>query len=90
MHMQQQTHHKKGNESPAYLDPQMMMRTQILLDRDSILKYMIRSMCHFNDKEMLLIPFNTGNYWLLLSISTMYDQVWYCDSSKPIDPYTGE
>jgi hypothetical protein len=67
-----------------------MMRTQILLDRDSVVKYMIQAMRHFNNKEMLVISFNTGNRWLLLLISTTYDQVWYCDSSSPTDLDTGE
>jgi hypothetical protein len=88
--MQQQTCYKKGKESPTYLDPQLMMRTQILLDRDFIVTYIVRAMRHFNDKEMLVILFNTGNYWLLLNISTMYDQVWYCDSARPTDPDTGK
>jgi hypothetical protein len=43
-----------------------------------------------DDKEMLVVPFNTGNQWVTLSISTKYDQVWYCDSSRPIDPRTGD
>jgi hypothetical protein len=66
---------KKGIESLAYLDPKMMMRTQILLDRDCVVKYMIKAMRHHNDKEMLIILSNMGNHWLLLSISTTYDQV---------------
>jgi hypothetical protein len=64
---------KKGKESLACLDPQMMMRTQILLDRDFVVNYMIQAMHHHNDKEMLVISFNMGNHWLVLSISTMYD-----------------
>jgi hypothetical protein len=47
-------------------------------------------MKHYIDKEMLVIPFNIGNHWVTLSISTKYDQVWYCDSSRPTDPITGE
>jgi hypothetical protein len=39
---------------------------------------------------MLVIPFNTGKNWVTPSISTKYDQVWYCDSSTPTDPITGE
>jgi hypothetical protein len=34
---------------------------------------------------MLVISFNMDNYWVTLSISTKYDQVWYCDS-RPTDP----
>jgi hypothetical protein len=47
-------------------------------------------MKHYIDKEMLVIPFNIGNHWVTLPISTKYDQVWYCDSSRPTDPITGE
>jgi hypothetical protein len=89
-HMQQQTRHKKGNEPPAYFDPQMMTRIQILIGRDCIVKYLIHAMCHHNSKEMLVIPFNTSNHWLLLSISTTYDQVWYRDSARSTDPDTDE
>jgi hypothetical protein len=39
---------------------------------------------------MLLVPFNMGNHWVTLSISTKYDQVWYCDCLRPIDPITGD
>jgi hypothetical protein len=44
----------------------------------------------YRDKELLVGPFNTGNYWVTLAISTKYDQVWYCDSSRLIDPITGD
>jgi hypothetical protein len=46
-------------------------------------------MRHYRDKKILVIPFNMDNHWVTLSISTMYDLVWYCDSSMPIDPITG-
>ncbi len=47
-------------------------------------------MKHYRDKEMLVVLFNTDNHWVTLSISTKYDLIWYCDSSRPIDPITGE
>jgi hypothetical protein len=47
-------------------------------------------MRHYRDKEMLVVPFNMGNHWVTLSISTKYDQVWYYDSSRPIDPITND
>jgi hypothetical protein len=47
-------------------------------------------MKHYRDKEMLVVPFNTDNHWVTLSISIKYDQVWYCDSSRPIDPIIGD
>jgi hypothetical protein len=46
-------------------------------------------MKYYRDKEILVIPFNTSNHWVTLAISTKYGQVWYFDSSKPIDPITG-
>jgi hypothetical protein len=33
---------------------------------------------------------STGNHWVTLSISTKYNQIWYCDSLKPTDPITGD
>jgi hypothetical protein len=71
--MQQQALHKKGKKSPAFLDPQMVMRTHITLDRKGIVAYFVKPMSHYKDKEMLVVAFNTGNHWLLLSISTKYE-----------------
>jgi hypothetical protein len=89
--MQKQTHNRKGKESPAYLDPQMVMRTQIRLSWKEVVAYFVKAMKHYNDdKEMLVIPFNTGVHWVNLSISTKYDQILYCDSSRPIDSKTGD
>jgi hypothetical protein len=68
----------------------MMTRTQIMLDRDFVVKFLVQAMHHYNDKVTLIIQYNMGNHWLLLSISTMYDQVWYRDSTRPTDPNTGE
>jgi hypothetical protein len=67
----------------------MMMRTQILLARKDVV-YLVKAMSHYSDNEMLVIPFNTGNHWLLLPISTTYDRVWYCDSSRPTYPKIGD
>jgi hypothetical protein len=39
-------------------------------------------------KAMKNVPFNTGNHWITLAISTKYDQVWYYDSSRSIDLIT--
>jgi hypothetical protein len=68
----------------------MTMRTNIMLLQKEVATYFVKAMNHYKDKEMLVIPFNTGNHMVLLSISTTYDQVWYCDSSRPIDSKTGD
>jgi hypothetical protein len=47
-------------------------------------------MSHYKYKEKLVVPFNTGNHWVLLLVSTKYDQVWYCDSSRLIDSKTSD
>jgi hypothetical protein len=60
--MQQQTLNKKGKESPAYLDPQMLMITHIQLAQKDIVAYFIKAMSYYKDKEMLVIPFNMGNH----------------------------
>jgi hypothetical protein len=73
--MQQQTHNKKGKESPAYLDPQMVMRTHIHLSQKDVVQYLVKAMTHYKDKEMLVIPFNMDNHWVTLYISTTYNQV---------------
>ena len=62
----------------------------MIADRSAVVKYLVKAMRFYKDKEMLNIPYSTVNHWILVTISTMYDQVWYCDSSRPADPDTGE
>jgi hypothetical protein len=66
-----------GKESPAYLDPQISMRINLLVasSRKYVVAYFVKAMRYFSDKEILVIPFNTGNHWVTLAISTKYDQV---------------
>jgi hypothetical protein len=59
--MQQQTLHKTGKESPAYLDPQIVTRTNLQTSRQEVVAYFAKTMRHYKDKEMLVVPFNTGN-----------------------------
>jgi hypothetical protein len=68
----------------------MATRTQIHLGQKGVVAYFVSAMSHYKDKEMLVVPFNTGNHWVTLSISTKYEHVWYCDSSEPIDPKIGD
>jgi hypothetical protein len=77
-------------ESPAYLDPQMTTRTNLQINQRDVVAYFVKAMRHYKDKEMVVVPFNMGNYWVTLSISMKYDQVWYCDSSRSTDPITGD
>jgi hypothetical protein len=88
--MQQQTHHKTGKESPTYFDSQMATRSNLYINQIEVVAYFLKAMTHYKDKEMLVVPFNTGNHWVTLSISIMYDQVWYCDSSRPTDSRTDD
>jgi hypothetical protein len=74
-HMQQQTLHKMGKESHAYIDSQIATRTNIDTSRLEVISYFAKAMRHYRDKQMLVIPFNTGNHWVTLSIFTKYDQV---------------
>jgi hypothetical protein len=48
--MQQQTLNKKGKESPAYLDPQMVMRTNVHLNQKDVAAYFVKAMRHYKDK----------------------------------------
>jgi hypothetical protein len=80
-----------GKESPAYLDLQIAMRTNLHTNRQEVVAYFAKATRHYRDKEMLVIPFNMGNHWVTLSISTKYDQIWYCDCLRPTNPIiTGE
>jgi hypothetical protein len=80
-----------GNESPAYIDLQILMRTDLLVasSRKDV-AYFVRAMRHYSDKEILVILFNMGDHWVTLAISIKYDQVWYCDSARPTDSITSE
>jgi hypothetical protein len=90
--MQQQTLHRTGKESPAYLDRQISMRTNLQTSsrRQEVVAYFAKAMKYYRDKELLVVPFNTGNHWVTLTISTKYDQIWYCDSSRPTYTITGD
>jgi hypothetical protein len=90
--MQQLTSHRMGNESLAYLDPQISTRTNLLAvsSQKDVVAYFVKAMRHYSDKEILVVPFNTGNHWVTLAIFTKYDQVWHCDSAKLTDSITGE
>jgi hypothetical protein len=68
------------------------MRTNLLVtsSRKDVIGYFVKAMRHYSDKEILVVPFNTGNYWVTLTISTKYDQVWYCDSARPSYSITSE
>jgi hypothetical protein len=69
----------------------MMMTTVIQTEKAEVVKYLVWAMCYYKDKnEMLIVPYNTGNHWVLLIISMRHDQVWYCDSNIPTDPATGK
>jgi hypothetical protein len=88
-HMQQDTRTRKGKDSLAYLDPQTMTTTVIQIEKDEVVKYLEQAMRYYKDKkEMLIISYNMGSHWVLLTISTRHDQVWYCDSNRPTDPAT--
>jgi hypothetical protein len=57
---------------------------------NDVVAYFVKAMRHYNDKEILVVPFNMSNHWVTLAISTKYNQVWYCDSIRPIDSIIGE
>jgi ABC-type bacteriocin/lantibiotic exporter with double-glycine peptidase domain len=73
--MQKLTHHRIGKESPTYLDPQILVRTKLLAasSQKFVVAYFVKAMRHYSDKEILVIPFKTGNHWVTLAISTKYD-----------------
>jgi hypothetical protein len=57
-HMQQDTRTGKGKDSPAYLDRQMMTTTLIQIEKAEVVKYLVRAMCYYKDKnEMLIVPY---------------------------------
>jgi hypothetical protein len=59
--MQQQTLHKTGKDSLAYLDPQIVMRTKLHMSRQEVPVYFAKAMRHYKDKEILVVLFNMGN-----------------------------
>jgi hypothetical protein len=90
-HMQQNTRTRKGKDSSTYLDPQMMTMNIIQTEKAEVVKYLVQTMRYYKDKkEMLIISYNTGSHWVLLTISMRHNQVWYCDSNRPTDLATGK
>jgi hypothetical protein len=89
--MQQDTHTRKGKDSPTYLDLQMMTTAAIQTEKAEVVKYLVQAMHYYkNKKEMLIILYNTGSHWVLLIISMRHNQVWYCNSNRLTDPATGK
>jgi hypothetical protein len=67
------------------------MTTVIQIEKAEVIKYLVWAMCYYKDKmEMLIVPYNTGSHWVLLTILMRHNQVWYCDSNRPIDPAIGK
>jgi hypothetical protein len=60
--MQQQILHKMGNESPAYLDLQIAIRLNLKTNQQEVVAYFTKTIRHYIDKEMLVVPFNTDNH----------------------------
>jgi hypothetical protein len=90
-HMQQDTRTRKGKDSSPYLDPQMMMMTIIQIEKAEVMNYLVQAMRYYKDKkEMLIVLYNIGSHWVLLTISMRHNQVWYFDSNRPTDPATGK
>jgi hypothetical protein len=73
----QQTLHKTGKESHAYLDLQISTRTnlQMASSRQEVVQYFLKVIRYYRNKEMLVVLFNMGNHWVTLSISTKYDHI---------------
>jgi hypothetical protein len=87
--MQQDT--RKRKDSPTYPDPQMMTMTIIQTEKVEVVKYLVRVMHYYKDKKkMLIVSYNTGSHWVLLTILMRHNQVWYCDFNMPTDPVTGK
>jgi hypothetical protein len=53
-----------GKESPAYLDPQILMRTnlQISSRQQDVVAYFAKAIKYYRDKKLLVVPFNMGNH----------------------------
>jgi hypothetical protein len=55
--------------------PQISTRTnlQVASGQKDVVAYFVRTMRHYSDKEILVVPFNTGNHWITLAIFIKYD-----------------
>jgi hypothetical protein len=54
----------------------MMTMTVIQTEKAEVVKYLVRAMRYYKDKkEILIIPYNTGSHWVLLTISMRHNQV---------------
>jgi hypothetical protein len=54
----------------------MMTTIVIQKEKDKVVKYLVRVMHYYKDeKEMLIVMYNTGSHWVLLTISMRHNQV---------------
>jgi hypothetical protein len=54
----------------------MMTTTVIQTEKAEVVKYLVQAMRYYKDKkEILIIPYNTGSHWVLLTISMRHNQV---------------
>jgi hypothetical protein len=58
------------------------MRTNLQTSsrQQEVVAYFAKAVKYYRDKELLVVSLNT----------TMYDKVWYCDSSRPTDLITSD
>jgi hypothetical protein len=63
----------------------------IQTEKAEVVKYLVHALQYYKDKNgMLIIPYNTGSHWVLLTILMSHDQVWYYDSNRPTNLATGK
>jgi hypothetical protein len=68
-----------------------MTMTVIQTEKAEVVKYLVQAIRYYKDKKvMLIIPYNTGSHWVLLTISMRHNQVWYYDSNRPTDSATSK
>ena len=52
----------RGKECPAFLDPGLLTRNIIDLDRAHVIEQVVKAMVHFADKDIVMCPYNPGNH----------------------------
>jgi hypothetical protein len=68
-----------------------MTTTVIQIEKAEVVKYLVWTMCYYKDKkDKLIVLYNTSSHWVLLTILMRHNQVWYCDSNRPMDPATSK
>ena len=73
--MMKETKLQTGKECPAFIDPAWMMINNIQQNRTEVVKHVVKAMRVYNQKEVIMFPYNTGGHWILIAFLVKYKMI---------------